>query len=117
MSEKATGRWEWHYQPDMDGNDTAEIYITDAEGREILRIDPDMAEVSPAEYVRIARIATAGPDLLAACESNGESGVLAQDGPELLEKVATWLDGSDFAGPLRIKAALERAAIAKARGE
>ena len=107
MSETKREQWKWHYQPDMDGNDTAEIYITDAEGHEILRIDPDMAEVSPAEYVRIARIATAGPELLAACEA-------ALTCITRLELYAINVYDRDMADDVRVT--LETA-IRKARGE
>jgi len=64
-----------------------------------------------------AHLFEAAPEMLAACESHGMSCGLVHDGPELLELAADYLEGVGMHGLvpcLRIKAALERAAIAKA---
>jgi hypothetical protein len=70
-----------------------------------------------ADYIpRILAI----PDLLAACEQGARiegdiEGVM--DGPSLLKLAADICDNADIAHALRCKAAAERAAIAKAKGE
>ena len=62
-----------------------------------------------------AVLAAAAPDLLAACEDSEYQG---RTGPELLEFAADMLiQFGPLSDALQIKAAAERAAIAKARGE
>jgi hypothetical protein len=63
-----------------------------------------------------ARLISAAPDLLAACELGD---VLGADGPALLEYAAAVIErvSANTAWELRRKAKAERAAIAKARGE
>lgn len=118
MAEYTPPPWEWDYEegwlvapdPDFPGDDEMEFGII------ILGLDHrDLHELWPEPGN--AALIKAAPDLLAACESDGNSGGRHEDGPELLEFAASILGATfdETATFLRLKAQQERAAIAKAR--
>ena len=89
--------------------------LVDDSGEKVPLYEPD-DRVGP----EVAHLFAASLDLLAACESHGESGGDASDGPALLEMAAEYLEFAGFfdtAISLRRKAEQERAAIAKAKEE
>ena len=102
------GPWDWSFQPDENGYDTQEIYITESEkSHELCRIDLEMTQVHSRHYIPNAHLIAAAPDMYEAL-----SLLLSQCENVFAKKLDDPSRMAEFGGVFLAKAALK-----KARGE